>query len=187
MASIGHLATGALIGAVYARTTDTRPLPAMAAFAALAVAPDLDLLAIPFDPRGTPLGHRVMTHALPFAAAVSLVVALAMGQRPHRMLLGVLSFLAMASHGVLDAFTRHGQGPALWWPITDARYAFWWQPIRGSESFEGYFTGQVIPTVLAEGIMFLPVVALTAVILTRGGRPLAVGDTAEMAAVSESS
>ncbi len=187
MASIGHLATGALIGAVYARTTDTRPLPAMAAFAALAVAPDLDLLAIPFDTRDTPLGHRVMTHALPFAALVSVAVALALGRRPHRMLLGVLSFLAMASHGVLDAFTRHGQGPALWWPLTDARYAFGWQPIRGSESFEGYFTGQAIPTVLAEGIMFLPVVALTALILTRGGRPLAVGDTAEMAAVSESS
>lgn len=187
MASIGHLATGALIGAVYARATDSRPLPAMAAFAALAVAPDLDLLAIPFDPRGTPLGHRVMTHALPFAAVVSLVVALAMGKRPHRLLLGVLSFLAMASHGVLDAFTRHGQGPALWWPITDARYAFSWQPIRGAESFAGYFSGQVFPTVLDEAIMFLPVVAVTALILTRRSRPLGVGDTAEMAAVSESS
>lgn len=159
----------------------------MVAFAALAVAPDLDLLAIPFGTRGTPLTHRVMTHALPFAAIVSVAVALALGRRPHRLLLGILSFLAIASHGVLDGFTRHGQGPALWWPFTDARYAFWWQPIRGSESFEGYFTGQAIPTVLAEGIMFLPVVALTALILTRRGQPLAVGDTAEMAAVSEPS
>lgn len=187
MASIGHLATGALIGAVYARATDSRPLPAMAAFAALALAPDLDLLAIPFSPRGTPLGHRVMTHALPFAAVASVVVALAMGKRPHRLLLGVLSFLAVASHGVLDAFTRHGQGPALWWPITNARYAFPWQPIRGSESFAGYFTGQAIPTVLDEAIMFLPVVALTVLILTRRSRSSGVGDTAEMAAVSESS
>ena len=186
MASIGHLATGALIGAAYARATDSRPLPAIVAFAALAAAPDLDLLAIPFDPGGTPLGHRVMTHALPFAAVVSLAVALALGKRPHRMLIGVLSFLAMASHGVLDAFTRHGSGPALLWPITDARYPFSWQPIRGAESFEGYFAWQAIPTLLTEGIMFLPVVAVTALILIRR-RSLAVGDTAEMAAITESS
>jgi len=159
----------------------------MAAFAALAAAPDLDLLAIPFDPVGTPLEHRVISHALPFAAVVGVVIALAMGKRPYRLLLGGLAFLAMASHGVLDAFTRHGAGPALWWPITDAQYASSWQPIRGSESFEGYFNAQAIPTLLTEGMMFLPVVALTLLILTRRSRSLAEGDSAEMAAVSESS
>jgi inner membrane protein len=159
----------------------------MVAFAALAAAPDLDLLAIPFDPVGTPLQHRVMSHALPFAAVVSVVIALALGKRPYRLLMGVLAFLAITSHGVLDAFTRHGAGPALWWPITDARYASSWQPIRGSESFEGYFNLQAIPTFLTEGMIFLPVVALTVLILTRRGRTLAQGDSAEMAAVSESS
>jgi inner membrane protein len=159
----------------------------MAAFAALAAAPDLDLLAIPFDPVGTPLQHRVISHALPFAAVVGVVVALAMGKRPYRLLLGGLAFLAMASHGVLDVFTRHGAGPALWWPITDARYASSWQPIRGSESFQGYFNWQAIPILLSEGMMFLPVVALAFLILARRGRPLAEGDSAEMAAVSESS
>lgn len=170
---------------MYARVTDSKPLPAMAGFAALALAPDLDLLAIPFNLRGTPLGHRVMTHALPFAAIVSVTLALAIGKRPHRLLLGILSFLAMASHGVLDALTRHGQGPALWWPITGARYALSWQPIRGSESFEGYFTWQAVPTLVTEGIVFLPVVAVTALILAGGGRSMGVADTAEVAAVSE--
>ncbi len=151
------------------------------------MAPDLDLLAIPFNPRGTPLEHRVLSHALPFAALVGLIVALALGKRPYRLLLGGMSFLAMASHGVLDAFTRHGRGPALWWPISDARYAFSWQPLRGSESFAGYFTWQGIPTVLTEAVMFLPVIVLTVLILTRRGRLLGLGDTAEMAAVSESS
>jgi inner membrane protein len=187
MASIGHLATGALIGAVYSRVTDTKPLPAMAAFAGLAVAPDLDLLAIPFNPKGTPLEHRVISHALPFAAVMSLVIALALGKRPYRLLLAATSFLAMASHGVLDGFTRHGSGPALWWPFSDARYAFSWQPLRGSESFEGYFTWQGIPTVLTEAVMFLPVMALTVLIIARRGRSLGLGNTAEMAAASESS
>ena len=187
MASIGHLATGALVGAVYSRITDTKPLPAIAAFAGLAVAPDLDLLAVPFNPRGTPLEHRVITHALPSAAIVGLVVALALGKRPYRLLLGAMSFLALASHGVLDAFTRHGNGPALWWPFTDARHAFSWQPLRGSESFAGYFTWQGIPTVLTELVTFLPVVALTVLIVLRRGRPLALGDTAELAAANESS
>jgi len=187
MASIGHLATGALIGAVYSRVTDTKPLPAMAAFAGLALAPDLDLLAIPFNPRGTPLEHRVLSHALPFAAVVSLALALALGKRPYRLLLGGMSFLAMASHGVLDGFTRHGRGPALWWPFSDARYAFSWQPLRGSESFAGYFTWQGIPTVLTEAVMFLPVMALTVLIIARRGRSLGLGTTAEMAAASESS
>lgn len=187
MASIGHIATGALVGAVYARTTKTKPLPAMAGFAALALAPDLDLMAIPFNPRGTPLEHRVLSHAWPFAVLVGLTVGLTVGRRPHRFLTGILAFLAMASHGFLDALTRHGAGPALWWPLSHTRYSFPWQPIRGSESFQGYFTWSAIPTLLTEVLIFLPVIGLAVLLVASRNRPWLVGDTSEMAAAEESS
>lgn len=173
MASIGHIATGALVGAVYAKTTNTKPLPAVAAFAALAVAPDLDLLAIPFGVRGTPLEHRVLSHSWLFAGVLGLAVGLLAWRKPFRMLTGAMVFLAVGSHGMLDALTKHGRGPALLWPLSDTRYSFAWQPIRGSESFEGYFNLSALPAVATEVLIFLPVMVLTGVLLLRSREPVA--------------
>ena len=164
MASIGHLAAGAVCGAVYSRATGARPASALAAFAALAMAPDLDLLLIRFNP-WTPFAHRAMTHSLPFAVAVgALVGGLA---RPHsrRLLLGVLAVAALASHGLLDALTRTGRGPKLLWPFSSTRHAFDWRPIPGTSSFQEYFTLDAAPMYAQEVLLHMPLIVAAALIL----------------------
>jgi len=190
MASIGHLATGALIGAVYARATGAKPLPAMAGFAALALAPDLDLLTMNHVASDSALDHRAMTHALVPSLVFGGVVAAAFG-RSGRRLAAVLGILAWASHGVLDAFTRHGPGPMLLWPFEMTRYAFGWQPVPGAPSYQIYFSRDAVPILGGEALLFLPVMLLTWLVL--GGKfdkttgvPAHRGDTGEMA-TSESS
>lgn len=167
MATIGHLAAGAVCGAVYSRATGAKPAFAVATFAALAAAPDLDLLLSAFKPSGTPFAHRVMTHSLLFSVAAGALVAGLARTRPHRALLGVLSVLALASHGLLDALTRSGSGlgPKLLWPFSQTRVAFGWQPILGTESYQEYFTLSAAPVYAQEFMLHMPLIVAAALIL----------------------
>ncbi len=171
MASIGHLAAGALLGAFYARTTGSKPLPAMAGFAALALAPDLDLFTMGLVEAETALDHRVATHAFPTAAMVGCFAALAIGKRPSRLLTAVVVFLTLASHGLLDGMTRLGPGTVLWWPFDSVRRAFAWQPIPGAASFQEYFGWGGIPLIMQETLILLPIMGATALLLWVRPRP----------------
>ena len=90
-----------------------------------AVVPDLDVVGVWLGvPWGHMLGHRGITHSLPFAAALAAVV-IAVAFRPNawagrRPGLGLALFAATASHGVLDAIFA---------PFDDARYLLPWRPI----------------------------------------------------------
>ena len=171
MASIAHLAAGAACGAVYARKTGTRPLPTIAAFSALALAPDLDLFALPFRPSGTPLEHRVMTHSLPFAVGAG-VAAVAVGtwvRNSHAMALGMLVALALASHGILDSMTAVGHAPRILWPFTWQRFAMPWQPLPGVASFQGYFSLSAVRVFVAEGLWSAPFLATVVWALRKSG------------------
>jgi len=130
----------------------------MAAFAAVALAPDLDLLGLLWRSGGTPLEHRVMTHSLPFAFGVGAAVAAAglWTRRTHGLALGVLVGLALASHGILDAMTAVGHAPRILWPFTWQRFAMPWQPLPGVPSFEGYFRLSAIRVFLEEAMWSLP-------------------------------
>ena len=163
MASIGHLAAGAVCGAVYSRATGARPASAVAAFAALAMAPDLDLLLIRFNP-STPFGHRVMTHSLPFAVAAGALMGL-LGRTHTRRRLGVLAVVALASHGLLDALTGTGRGPKLLWPFSSTSLAFSWRPIPGTNSFQEYFTLGAAPVYAQEFVLHTPLIVAAALIL----------------------
>ena len=165
MASIGHLATGALLGAVYARTTGTKPIPAMVGFAALALAPDLDLFTMGMVEAESALDHRVATHALPTAALAGCLAGLTLASHSVRVRTGALVFLALASHGVLDGLTRLGKGTVLLWPFDSVRRTFRWQPIPGAARFQEYFGWGGIPIVAQEAALFLPVMAITALLL----------------------
>jgi inner membrane protein len=103
----------------------------------LAAAPDLDVIGFRYAiAYGDLLGHRGLTHSIPFAAAVAAVVELAgfrygtPGLRPRALWLFL--FFAIASHGLLDALTDGGLGVALFAPIETTRYFFPFQPIRVS-------------------------------------------------------
>jgi inner membrane protein len=103
--------------------------------AVLAVLPDFDVIGFRLGiGYGDLLGHRGLSHSLAFAATISGLVALSF----YRDGAGILTakqawfflFLAMASHGVLDAFTNGGLGVAFFSPFVTKRYFF---PIRPLE------------------------------------------------------
>ena len=102
--------------------------------AILAALPDADVVAFAFGvPQGHVLGHRGITHSLAFAAVVAaLAVRLLFRDAAwHRAWsrLWLMYFVAIASHGVLDAMTTGGRGIAFFAPFTDARWHFGWRPI----------------------------------------------------------
>jgi inner membrane protein len=105
--------------------------------AACAVAPDLDVIGFRYGIEyGDFLGHRGLTHSIPFAAAVaSAVVGLSFRNGVpglSRRMLWLYLFLAMASHGLLDALTDGGLGIALFAPFDNSRYFFPVRPIQVS-------------------------------------------------------
>jgi inner membrane protein len=116
MASIGHIAVGMAAGRACARSLGPRLRigPAMVALSALALLPDLDVVAFRLGiPYGAPFGHRGAAHSLVFALALGLVAALVarpLGLRPL-CTLAVVSAV-VASHGPLDARTDAGRGVA---------------------------------------------------------------------------
>ena len=112
--------------------------------AIIAALPDLDVVVYPLGLNAPHmLGHRGITHSLAFAAVfAALVVRLVFrgaAWRPAWVRLWVVCFVAMASHGVLDAMTNGGQGIAFLAPFSDARWHFPWQPIRVSPIGIGAF------------------------------------------------
>ncbi len=167
MASISHLAAGALCGAIYAHQTSTPPLPAIARFAFLGLSPDLDFIALELGSDGTFLEHRVMTHSLPFALAVGLAIGALAGPRPFKRLTSALRVAALASHGLLDAMTANGPGPQLLWPFATLPIQFAWHPIPGTQSYQEYFTAAAIPVVSVEALMSIPFLAAAAWVLFR--------------------
>ena len=103
--------------------------------AGLAMLPDLDVLAFPLGiPYAHRFGHRGIVHSLACAAVVSRLAMLACQDvlPISWAVLWGLFFLAMASHGLLDAMTNGGMGIALLAPFDDTRYFLPWQPIQVS-------------------------------------------------------
>jgi len=172
MASITHLAAGTLCGAIYSRKTDAEPISSMAVFAALALSPDLDFLAARFGSDGTPLEHRVMTHALPFALVIG--AAIGWGGRRRRVA-GVLGALALASHGLLDAMTNNAPAPQLLWPFLRVPIQLPWHPIPGTQSYQEYFTLAGVHVVLSEALVCLPFVLAIVWVFLRKSRRMAWG------------
>jgi inner membrane protein len=88
------------------------------------VLPDLDVIAFHFGiPYAAEFGHRGMSHSLLFAFAVALLGACFCRPLQSGFLCAFLFlFAAIASHGLLDAFTNGGLGIALLWPWSDYRF-----------------------------------------------------------------
>ena len=96
--------------------------------------PDLDSvgfrLGISYD---SWLGHRGFSHSLFFALFCGIFAAwIAPLLKASRLLSGTLIFLTIVSHIALDALTNGGLGVAVFWPFSDVRYFFPWQPIQVS-------------------------------------------------------
>jgi inner membrane protein len=127
-----HAIAAAALGAVMAASPPRRVVWSVGALCA--VLPDLDVLTMPLGvPWGHVLSHRGLSHSLPFAAGLALVVAAIVSRwlpaDPGRLRLWAFFFAATASHGLLDAMTSGGPGIAFFAPFSDARYFFPWRPI----------------------------------------------------------
>jgi len=96
------------------------------------VVPDLDVLAFRLGiPYASEFGHRGFSHSLMFALVIAVVgarLARSLRSAPKRSFWFL--FLAVASHGMLDAFTNGGLGIAFLWPFSDGRF---FAPIRPIE------------------------------------------------------
>lgn len=144
------LFTHALVGASLATLRDRsiRPAKLIIITAILAVLPDIDVIGfrngIAYSDM---LGHRGLTHSLPFAAALSLIVALAFFPQARKSLptfsrLYLLLFLATASHGILDSFTNAGLGVGFFIPFDETRFFAPWRPLTASPLSIARFFGE---------------------------------------------
>jgi len=96
--------------------------------------PDLDVLAFRLGiPYAAEFGHRGFTHS-PLLALLFAVIGASQARHlqstPKRTFWFL--FAAMASHGILDAFTNGGMGIAFLWPFSDARFFAPFRPIQVS-------------------------------------------------------
>ena len=122
----------------------------------LTILPDADVIGFSFGiAYGDMLGHRGLTHSIPFAIVVSAAVAglTAWRTRLSWWLLWSYFALCTVSHGLFDALTNGGRGIALWAPFSNARFFFPWQPIAvspiGIERFLSPRGAQVLMSELA--------------------------------------
>lgn len=155
MASFGHIAIGLAAARSYA---DERPWGAALFFSSLSMAPDLDVIAfalkVPYD---APWGHRGATHSFAMAFLAALFFT-ALARLFHFPVLRtfVTVFLVAASHGILDALTDGGLGPALFWPFSDARYFAPINPIPVAPIGIRFISARGLACVLTELVLFSP-------------------------------
>ena len=143
---ITHAVVGATITVL--RQPSIPPLKFALVAATLAILPDIDVLGFRSGiAYSDMLGHRGITHSLPFAVLLGAVVAL-VGFREVRpfstqfwTLTGLL-FVATASHGVLDSMTNAGLGVGFFIPFDNERYFAPWRPLTASPlSISRFFNG----------------------------------------------
>jgi inner membrane protein len=159
MASIGHVAVGMALGRLGAGAAPrSRQAAWMLGLATLAMLPDADVVAFALRiPYAATWGHRGASHSLCLAAVTALVVAAGtrLGRGPA-LKAGLLAFLAMGSHGLLDAMTTGGLGAALLWPADNARYFLPLRPIPVAPIGAGMLSARGLYVVAAELLLFLP-------------------------------
>jgi inner membrane protein len=140
------------MAAAYALGPKRIARPLMIGGAILAMLPDADVLAflagIEYSDQ---FGHRGASHSLLFAGAIALLTTLAL--RPARFaLVAIFLFASIASHGVLDAFTNGGLGPALFWPVDHARIFAPVTPIQVSPIGGDFFSMRGVYVLISEAI-----------------------------------
>ncbi len=157
MPSLGHVAVGLAAARLHSAAGRQRLVPAMA-FSALALFPDLDVLARRFGAvRGSPWLHRGALHSLLVAAAAGIVAALVAGAFGRsRLRTAAVAVLVAASHGVLDAFTYGGGGVMFLWPSSVARCLAPWNLFSAAPIGLGIVSEHGLTILLREAVWFSP-------------------------------
>ncbi|HSB11389.1 MAG TPA: metal-dependent hydrolase [Blastocatellia bacterium] len=133
---------------------------------ACSAAPDIDVLAnrLGFD-YTTMLGHRGLTHSLPFAAALSGLLTLLAFRKPvagiSRLKLFTLLFAATVSHSILDAMVDGTLGVAFLAPLSSRRFFLPWRPIVSTPIGMAFFSPEGAAVIKNEIIwVWLPSLAV---------------------------
>ncbi len=162
MASLSHFAVG-VVAAKHCTPSDPRVqnsrLRLIFWMCVLSMLPDLDvvtfILGIPYE---APLGHRGAAHSL--VAALLLAGLFAPLLKQYFSLSTTrsfaLSFMVIASHGLLDTLTDGGHGIALLWPFSDERFFAPWQPIPVSPIGFAFFSERGLHVFLTELVYGFP-------------------------------
>lgn len=168
MASVGHV----LVGAAAARLSERRllgegsslgqSLALVFAFAALAMLPDLDVIAFALHiPYGDPFGHRGAAHSLAAALAIGLLAGVWAQVRKRPVIpFALVVFTVVASHGLLDTLTDGGRGVALLWPLSDERFFAPWRPIPVAPIGARMLSARGLYVVASELVLFSPALVI---------------------------
>jgi inner membrane protein len=172
MASIGHLAVGLVAGRLHggeapAAWERRASIGTLLFFAALAELPDVDVVGVACGFHDCSLlGHRGISHSLVMAVALGLAsgaLARRLGWSVVRT--AVAATLAVASHGMLDAFCEGGRGIPFLWPLTQARFHAPWRLLPDAPRGLKMLSRPGLLDLAVEFIIFFP---LTAYALWRG-------------------
>ena len=159
MASIGHVAVGLAAARSYGATDSTgKLLPRMAAWSALALLPDADVIGFRFGIRyADAFGHRGASHSFVFCFGLAVLLALCaapFGARLARLALYLA--IVLVSHPLLDTLTDGGLGCALFWPFELQRHFAPWRPIPVAPIGAAFFSDRGLRVALVELLQFLP-------------------------------
>lgn len=152
--AIAHVVVGLSLSAWFPGRRRVMWIPAL--LVALAILPDLDVLGFRFGiDYGHPLGHRGFSHSLLFAVLLG-GLSYPVWRRVSPSQCGSLALfctLALASHGILDAFTDAGLGIGFLIPFDDTRYFAPWRPILTSPlSIRAFVSGHGLSILANEAI-----------------------------------
>lgn len=128
--ALAHVAVPLALGLGLGRPVISGRL--LAAGTVASMLPDADVVAFRIGiPYAAEFGHRGFSHSLAFAALIALLAALCSRLLRSRFrTVFLFLFVAVASHGFLDAFTNGGLGVAFFWPFSCDRY---FAPVRRIE------------------------------------------------------
>lgn len=182
MASIGHVIAGLTIAVVHDHVTSAtsstaatpppttmQKLAAATWFSLLALSPDADVVGFRLGVAyADAWGHRGASHSIVFAVGLGLLLAWPTARVLRRPLFptAVAVVAALVSHGLLDALTDGGLGPALLWPFSEQRWFSPWQPLPVAPIGRGFLSMRGLHCVFAELAMLGPVL-LAAMFATR--------------------
>jgi len=169
MASFGHLAVGLLAGRLHGggdtprdHEVDQRASAGtLLFFAALAELPDMDVVGVACGLSDLgPYGHRGASHS--FVTAIALGLLSGLCARPFgwpAVRTAVAATLAVASHGVLDAWGAGGRGIPLLWPLSETRFMSPWRVLPDAPRGLKMLSGAGLVDLAVEFAVFFPLTA----------------------------
>jgi inner membrane protein len=104
--------------------------PVFACGLVLSMAPDADVVGFKLGVQyADTWGHRGATHSVFFAGIIAAMLTPLLRPKTH-ILPFLFLWISMASHGLFDALTNGGLGPALFWPFDNTRIFAPFTPVK---------------------------------------------------------